>query len=51
MIYSSISPQTRKNLSVGFLGTPDDVAGLVSYIASDESRYITGVHSKTEVTR
>jgi NAD(P)-dependent dehydrogenase (short-subunit alcohol dehydrogenase family) len=38
-------------MSVGFLGTPDDIAGLVSYIASDESRFITGMHSKIEVTR
>lgn len=33
---------SKKNTSVGYLGVPDDVAGLVSYIASPESHFITG---------
>lgn len=32
-------------MSVDYLGTPDDIAGLVSYIASEESRFITGMHA------
>ncbi|KAG0705065.1 NAD(P)-binding protein [Suillus ampliporus] len=32
----------KKNISVGYVGTPDDIAGLVSYIASAESHFITG---------
>lgn len=32
----------KKNTSVGYLGVPNDVAGLVSYIASPESHFITG---------
>ncbi|KAJ8580688.1 hypothetical protein M405DRAFT_29502 [Rhizopogon salebrosus TDB-379] len=32
----------RKKMSVGYLGTPNDIAGLVSYIASEESHFITG---------
>ena len=28
---------------VGFSGEPDDIAGLVSYLASKESRFITGI--------
>jgi len=31
-----------KNIPLGRLGTPDDVAGLVVFLASDESAYITG---------
>ncbi|KAG1722874.1 NAD(P)-binding protein [Suillus paluster] len=32
----------KKKICVGYKGTPDDVAGLVSYIASAESHFITG---------
>ena len=30
------------SISVGFYGTPDDCAGTVSLLCSDEGRYITG---------
>ena len=30
-------------MSVGYMGLPDDIAGLVSYIASEESHFITGM--------
>lgn len=32
-----------KRVPLGFLGRPDDVAGVVSFLASDAARYITGV--------
>ena len=31
-----------RTIPLGFLGTPEDVAATVSFLASDESRYITG---------
>lgn len=31
-----------RNIPLGFLGTPDDVASLVSFLASPQSRYLTG---------
>ncbi|KAG1717604.1 NAD(P)-binding protein [Suillus lakei] len=34
--------KSKKNTCVGYLGAPDDIAGLVSYIASAESHFITG---------
>jgi acetoin reductase-like protein len=34
--------KSKKNTCVGYLGVPDDIAGLVSYIASPESHFITG---------
>jgi glucose 1-dehydrogenase len=30
------------NISLGRLGKPEDVAGLVAFLASDEADYITG---------
>ncbi|OJA16365.1 hypothetical protein AZE42_13409, partial [Rhizopogon vesiculosus] len=46
-LIGSSDPETynenaRKKMSVGYLGVPDDIAGLVSYIASEESHFITG---------
>ncbi|KAG0697518.1 NAD(P)-binding protein [Suillus ampliporus] len=32
----------KKKIAVGYMGNPDDIAGLVSYIASQESHFITG---------
>ncbi|KAH7929159.1 NAD(P)-binding protein [Leucogyrophana mollusca] len=32
----------KKKMAVGYLGTPNDIAGLVSYLASEESHFITG---------
>ncbi|KAF8808449.1 hypothetical protein BYT27DRAFT_7188975 [Phlegmacium glaucopus] len=34
--------QDRHTSPVGFTGTPEDIAGLVSYLASKESRLVTG---------
>jgi glucose 1-dehydrogenase len=31
-----------KNIPLGRLGTPEDVAGLVAYLASDDASYVTG---------
>jgi glucose 1-dehydrogenase len=31
-----------KNIPLGRLGTPDDVAGMVAYLASDDASYVTG---------
>lgn len=31
-----------KNIPLGRLGTPEDVAGMVSYLASDDAAYVTG---------
>ncbi|MDL2253781.1 SDR family oxidoreductase [Ruminococcaceae bacterium OttesenSCG-928-I18] len=32
------------NIPIGRLGTPEEAGDLVAFLASDESRYITGVH-------
>ncbi|KIJ60871.1 hypothetical protein HYDPIDRAFT_170020 [Hydnomerulius pinastri MD-312] len=32
----------KKKMAVGYMGKPDDIAGLVSYLASEESHFITG---------
>ncbi len=33
----------RKQVPLGFLGTPEDVAAAIAFLASDRARYITGV--------
>ena len=33
----------RKQVPLGFLGTPEDVASAIAFLASDRARYITGV--------
>lgn len=34
--------QEAQRLPVGYIGKPEDVAALVSYLASKESHYVTG---------
>lgn len=42
LIDAEISSGFLKNISLGRYGQPEDVAGLVLFLASDESAYITG---------
>ena len=37
-----VKEQMKSSIPLGRLGTPDDVANLVCFLASDEARYITG---------
>ena len=34
--------ELEKRIPLGYVGTPQDVAALVAFLASDEARYITG---------
>jgi 3-oxoacyl-[acyl-carrier protein] reductase len=34
--------EIKKRIPAGFLGTPDDIAEAVAFLASEEARYITG---------
>ena len=38
----NIAQSFGKHLALGRMGTPEDVANLVAYLASDESSYMTG---------
>jgi 3-oxoacyl-[acyl-carrier protein] reductase len=37
-----VKEQMKSSIPLGRLGTPDDVANLVCFLASDEAGYITG---------
>ncbi|PPQ80730.1 hypothetical protein CVT25_001850 [Psilocybe cyanescens] len=39
---STMSNQTVPQTALGINGTPEDIAGLVSYLASDQAKFITG---------
>jgi len=43
---ASLGPTAAEGLAafvpVGYLGTPEDIAGLATYLASEESRFVTG---------
>ena len=36
--------QSFKSIPAGYLGTPDDIAAAVSYLLSDEARYVNGAN-------
>lgn len=37
-----VQEQLKKEIPLGSLGTPEDVAGAVAYLTSDDGRYLTG---------
>lgn len=37
-----VQEQLKKEIPLGWLGTPEDVAGAVAYLVSDDGRYLTG---------
>ena len=41
-IDSSKLEEMAKNIPIGRIGAPEDISKLVSFLASDESSYITG---------
>ena len=40
--YEEILEDYRKGIPIGRLGRPEDVAALVTFLASEEASYITG---------
>ena len=41
-VTEEIKQEIMDNSSLGRLGTPEDVAGVVSFLASEKSEFITG---------
>ena len=42
-LFSRIGPELESNTPMGRIGTPDDLVGAVIFLASDASRYVTGL--------
>ena len=42
-LFSVIGPELESNTPMGRIGTPDDLVGAVIFLASDASRYVTGL--------
>jgi NAD(P)-dependent dehydrogenase (short-subunit alcohol dehydrogenase family) len=41
-LWSSGEEEAAKNMGVRRLGVPEDIAGVVRFLLSDESKYMTG---------
>jgi 3-oxoacyl-[acyl-carrier protein] reductase len=39
---SDFEKQMLESTPLGRLGTPDDIAGVVAFLASDDARWVTG---------